>query len=154
MNYLNQQIWKPQHHRGCINPINNQQSYLHTSPGTQYTTSKSNSIWNYVINMYINLNQPNITKVCAKIQYCTSLISCLLSKKPTWGRSPWARSSLARPPDWMSSRALWASLMLPWRKAHRPSWTIVRLYRICVGRSEWWMVSCKVEKIVLLCIIF
>lgn len=66
------------------------------------------------------------------------------SKEHTWGRSPWANSSLARPPDWMSSRALWASLMLPWRKAQSPSWTIVRLYRICVGRSEWWMVSCKI----------
>lgn len=45
-------------------------------------------------------------------------------------RQTCARSSLALPLDWTSWRALWASLIIPWRNAHKPSWTMVRLYKI------------------------
>lgn len=44
--------------------------------------------------------------------------------------NPWPRSSFARPEDWMSKRALCASLIIPCLNAQIPSWTMVRLYRI------------------------
>ena len=73
---------------------------------------------------------------CFSCFSCSDVLSCCL-----WGSKPWASSSLARPPDWMSKRALCASLIWAWRNPHRPSCTRVRLYRICVGRSECWIVS-------------
>ena len=42
--------------------------------------------------------------------------------------NPWANSSLNRWLDWMSTRASWASLIIPWRNAHMPSCTSVLLY--------------------------
>lgn len=41
----------------------------------------------------------------------------------------WARSSLDRPLDCMSTRASWASLIIPCLKAHIPSWTKDLLYK-------------------------
>ena len=43
---------------------------------------------------------------------------------------PWANSSFTRPLPYISDKADWASLTRPALKAARPSWAMVRLYRI------------------------
>lgn len=79
-------------------------------------------------NMSVRVNcsgQTALTCLRFSIFSCSAFLSCmfLMSK-------PWPSSSLARPEDWMSSSALWASLIMPCLNAQMPSWTIVLLYRI------------------------
>ena len=56
---------------------------------------------------------------------------------------PWAKSSFTRPLPYISDKADWASLTRPALKAARPSWAMVRLYRIWVLMSMCCTLSCR-----------
>lgn len=68
------------------------------------------------------------------ITTCSGVLSCWRIVKPC------ASNSLALWVFCISERPWWASLMKPWRNAHKPSWQIVRLYRI-------WNLCFRVHKI-------